>query len=224
MQGTWRHGRLRRGSRQVLDRRQRRCRDRLDAHRAPAAGEDQDRRERGRARPRRSTVDRRSARAGRRAGRGSAASRARPPASSDADSATGIDGLGARGLGKTSASGTSASSASTTSSTPKACHAERRSRADVVPAEEQRAEQQRAPPRRRSTRPPRRRRIRPAPAARAAASVLRSSIAIVIGPTPRGTGVMQRGALGRRRRSRRRRRARRRSRLIPTSITVAPVA
>ena len=36
-----------------------------------------------------------------------------------------------------------------------------------------------------------------AAAARAASSVLRSSIAIVIGPTPRGTGVMQPRALGR---------------------------
>ena len=47
---------------------------------------------------------------------------------------------------------------------------------------------------------PKRRRLRstqaPRPARARRAAVLRSSIAIVIGPTPPGTGVISRGALG----------------------------
>ena len=58
--------------------------------------------------------------------------------------------------------------------------------------------------------------------ARAACSVLESSIAIVIGPTPPGTGRDRAGDLAARARSRRRRRVPSSVRLMPTSITTAP--
>ena len=122
--------------------------------------------------------------------------------------ATGIAGLARVAWSTTSASGTSASSASTTSSTPNACQPSPRASAspsgpnapvEPVPVQEQRREQRDAagagdplavaqPPHQAGA---------PA-AARAASSVLRSSIAIVIGPTPRGTGVISARALGRR--------------------------
>ena len=59
------------------------------------------------------------------------------------------------------------------------------------------------------------------PVARAS-SVLRSSIAIVIGPTPPGTGVISRARSARGRRTRRRRPGPSSVRLMPTSITTAP--
>ena len=57
---------------------------------------------------------------------------------------------------------------------------------------------------------------------RAARTVFARSIAIVIGPTPPGTGRDRSGDLGRRRRSRRRRRGPSSVRFMPTSMTVAP--
>ena len=105
----------------------------------------------------------------------------------------GSDGLSRVACNTTSASGTSASSASTMSSTENACQAlapEYQPRNSAASSREPAG----AGDPLAGAQPPHQ--AGAAALARAAASVLRSSIAIVIGPTPRGTGVMRAARCG----------------------------